>query len=455
MTIILVGCGKIGSSIIKSMTDEEHDVTVIDLNTRVIETISNSHDVIAVCGNGTSFETLNSAGAPKCDLFIAATASDEVNMLSCFIANNLGAKHTVARVRDSEYSSKNFDYIKNSLNISLTINPEKMTARALYNLLKLPPATKVESFTDHSFSMIELTLNLDSQLLGVPLIELRKQIHYQFLIAVVLREDKVYVPHGSFVLEAGDRIEIITLQSNVHKLLKIMGFGQKPIKDVMIAGGGKTATYLLEYLLPAKNSVTVIEKDPDSASLISDVASGDATIIVGDAMNQDLLSENGISSVDAFVALTNKDEENILMSIYANKKDVSKVICKINKPELINISSDLGINCAVSPQNIVAELLVKYARALESSKESKIELLYNILNGKAQALEFSVLDDFKLTNIPLKDLKLAPNTIIGGIIRGKENILPNGDDVITAGDKVAIITSNEDIYDLSDALEKA
>ncbi len=454
MKITIAGCGKIGTAIIKSLLKERHDIIIIDSNEEIVNNVINKYDVIGICGNATSCDLLLQANTDKCDLFIAVTGSDEYNMLSSFIAKKMGAKHTIARIRDSKYSTPDFDFIKQHLGISMTINPEYMTAQVLYNILKLPSAINVETFSSGGFEIIELNVKKDQKIIGVPLYEVRKSLPINFLICAVQRGEEVFIPNGASVLQEGDKIGIIVSYDDAHKLLKLIGMEQIHIKDVMIVGASKIAYYLSKFLTSSKNSVTVIEKDKAQCETFLENVGGGVNVVYGDGMNQDLLLENGITNSDAFVALTGKDAENILMSASALDKPSLKVITKINNEELFLNAEKMGIECIISTKNVVVDAVIRYVKALQNTSGSKIETLYSLMDGTAQAMEFLVSNDFKYAEIPLKNLTLAGNTIIAGIIRKSENIIPNGEDVILPNDKVIIITSNDKINDLSEIIRR-
>ena len=454
MNIIIVGAGKIGISLLNSLIKEKHNITVIDISEDTTKNIADSYDVISVLGNGTSYETLKNANVDKTDVFISTTSLDEVNLLSCFIAQTLGAKHTVARVRDEEHNLNNFEVLRNKLGISMIINPELYTAKYLYNIINLSSATKVESFSSHSFELVELLIKEDSKIINIPLYELRKKFPYNFLICAVLRDDDVIIPDGYFELKVGDKIGILSAFTETHKLLRLMGFEQKTIKDVMIVGASRIAVYLSNLLKESKYAISIVEKNEKRAFEFSEIFKGFASVILGDGMNQDLLLEHGINNVDAFLALTGKDEENILTSVYAKSQNAGKVITEVNKEELLGISENLGLECLFSSKNIVADKIVSYVRALQSSMGNKIETLYSLMNGKAEAVEFTITSSFDLTNIPLKNLNFSNNMIIGGIIRNNKSIIPYGDDVIMPNDKVIIITKGQKVKDLSDVIKR-
>ena len=454
MDIIVAGCGKIGKSIIKSMLKENHNVTVIDINRNVVSSMTDTLDVLGIVGNCTSYDVLKDAGVKSADLFIAVTGVDELNMLSCYVAKKMGAKHTVARTRDYEYNRKSFDFVKDQLELSMTINPELMTAQFIFNLLKLPSATNVEMFSRNSFEVLELNINKNSPLIGVPLLELRKKIPVNFIVFAVLRNGELTVPNGSFILCESDKIGIIAQITQSHTLLKLLGFEQKQVKDVVLVGASKIAYYLSSLLIKSKNSVKIIEKDRQKCEDFATRLENVPTIICGDGTSHELLLENRITDASALVALTNSDEANILMSYYANSKGVGKVITKVNNKELGSISEELGVGSQISPKTIVANVLVRFARGLENVKGSKLETLYRLLGGKAEAVEFLILDDFKFKDVPIKNLRFNKNTLIAGIIRDRSCIIPCGEDVIKAGDHVIISTAGQSLYDIYDAILK-
>ena len=334
MRIIIAGCGKVGRAIIDSMTDDKHDVTAIDNDPEVIEQISNNYDVMAVCGRATSREMLLSARVNKADLFIAVTQSDEVNMLSCFLAKRMGAKHTVARIREADYNEDGLNFLVKELDLSMVLNPERTTAETLFDWLKLPSAVRVDNFAGKKVQLLELNIRKGSSLCDVSVMDLRKKCAIQFVLCAVQRGDEVYVPNGTFVLREGDNVAIMTKRSETHKFLRSVGIVSKQGHDVMILGGSTTAYYLAKLLATNGFYVKIVERDEDRCADLAEMLPAGATLICGDGMNHDLLMEEGIDSTGSFVALTGTDEENILIGFYADSRSVPKVIAKVNHAEL-------------------------------------------------------------------------------------------------------------------------
>lgn len=452
MNIIIMGNGKIGRTLISSLVKEGHNIIAIDDDSAVITELTNIYDIMGVCGNGVDCDVLEEADVENAELFVATTGSDELNMLACFLAKKMGATQTIARIRNPEYNDRSLRFMRQHLDLSLSINPDLLAAQELFNILKLPSAVKIEKFSRRNFEILELKLKEDSEIGGMNLIELRSKYNAKFLICTVQRGEEVFIPDGNFVLKGGDKIGITADKSEIHKLLKSMKILRRQAKSVMILGGSKTAFYLAKMLINAGSSVKIIERDRDICHKLCDTLPK-AVIIHGDGAQQELLLEAGLESTDAFVALTGMDEENILISIFAQTQGVPKVISKSNRPELYSMAKKLGLDCVVSPREITSDLVVSYARALKNSLgDNNIETLYNLMDGKAEALEFNVTAQSNVTDIPLRDLKTRPNALIAGIIRGRKAIIPSGEDLIMVGDKVIVITSGRGLSDLTDIL---
>lgn len=451
MNILIAGCGKIGTAMLADLVSEGHDVTALDSDPAVLSNLSNIYDVMAVCGNIGNCEILGEAGAARTDLFIAATGSDEANLLGCFLAKRMGAAHTIARVRSPEHNERSLRFMKQQLDLSMLINPEMMAAGELCNLLKFPSAVKIETFSRLNFEMVEMKLKPDSALDGVRILDLRNRSRAKFLICVVQRGDDVFIPDGRFVLHGGDRIGITATFTEIQKLLREIGLLQKQCRKVMLLGGSRTAIYLARMLSESGVSVKIIEKDERLSRELCDILPR-AVIVQGDGARQELLLEEGLPNQDAFLALTGMDEENILISYFASSLKVPKVISKVNRSELMPLAEQLGLDSLVSPQKIVSDLVVRYARALQDSLDSNIETLYQLMDGKAEALEFVVSAESRLLGVTLRDLPLKPNILIAGIIRNRQAIIPGGDDVILPGDRVVVLAADRKLRDLADIL---
>ena len=452
MRIVIVGCGKVGIELVQNLVAEEHDIIVVDSNRQILEEMNNRYDVMCVCGNGADSDVLAEATADKADLFIAVTDSDELNMLSCFFAKKMGAEHTVARIRKTDYNDKSLTFMKQTLELSMSINPEYRAAQELYNILKMPSAVKIENFSSGNFEMIELKLKPDSRLHGLTLSEIRGKFKANFLVCSVQRDGRVFIPSGNFKLQGGDKIGVTANPTEMLKFLKELDLIQKQTKNVIILGGSRIAYYLARKLVDAGNDVKIIEQNLERCEEISEILPS-VSVIHADGSQQEVLLEEGIERTDAFVALTGIDEENILISYFAQKKGVPKVITKVNREELASIADNMEINCVVSPKKIIANILTRYARAIENSMGSKVETLYRLMDSNIEALEFVVRPDFIGVQTPLKKLEFKDQILIAGIIRGRTAIIPAGDDVILPGDKVIVIAGHRKLQDLSDIMK--
>lgn len=450
MRIVVIGCGKIGVTILNSLVKEGHDVVIVEKNPEKIEEITNIYDVIGVCGNGADCDTLQEASISDADLVIATTDSDEINMLSCFLAKRMGSGNTVARIRNPEYNDNSLNFMRKELGISMAINPELLAAYEIFNILKLPSAAKIETFSVRNFELIELNLRNDSPFDGVRIIDMRSKYDAKFLICAVKRGENAYIPDGNFILRSGDKIALTAKPSEITKLLREMGHLRKQARNVMILGGSRTAYYLAKMLSQSGSTITIIERNKTICQELAE-AMPKAVIINGDGAKQELLLEEGLQTVDAFLSLTGIDEENILLSAFAESQNVPKVITKVNREELIPLSEHWGLDCIISPKKLIADKLVQYARALENSVGSSVETVYKLMDDMIEVSEFRVKSDFPKLNIPFKELKTKENALIAGIVRDRKIIIPSGDDYLVAGDKV-VITSNRRINKLSDIL---
>ena len=452
MNIIVAGCGKVGAAVINSLEKEGHKITIIDIEKTRVDALINVYDLMGVYGNAADSDVLTEAGAASADLFIAATASDELNMLSCFFARRLGAAHTIARVRGASFNETSLSFFRQQLELSMTINPELTAAREIFNILKLPSAIKIETFSNRSIEMVEFKLKENSSLHDMKLSTMRERYKKNaFLVATVQRGGEVVIPDGNFTLQSGDKIGIIATPAEIQKLFQQMNLLQKQARNVMLLGGSRTAYYLAKRLASIGCAVKIIEQDRARCDELAELLPA-CEVICGNGADQDFLLSEGIRSMDAVAALTGMDEENILFAFCAASVNVPKVIAKINRNELRGIAEGMGLESIVSPKNSVAEVVTRYARALQNSSGSNVETLYQIADGRAEVLEFKVRPEFVGAGIPLRELKLKPNVLIGGIVRGRRTIIPAGGDDIRAGDKVVVITAGRSFHDLSDIL---
>ena len=449
MKIIIIGDGKVGSTLVSHLIKEKHNITVVDNKADVVEHLVNTYDVMGICGSGTSYDILKEAGATSADLVIAATSSDEINILSCLICRNLGAKATIARVRNYEYSMQ-VNNMRDDFGINMTINPELEAANDILNSINFPEALRVDSFASGKVDLVELYIPEGSPLIGLSLAKIRTTFKVNVLICAVQRGEEVYIPTGSFTFKAGDRIHLTATRDNIKDFLFKLGLTETKIKNVMIIGGGIVSIYLAEKLINSKYSVKIIEKDYAKCKKLTEILPK-ASIIYGDGSDQELLDEEGIKSTDALVCLTNMDEENIIISMYANKVGVDKVISKVDKSSFRSIVEALGKITLVSPKAATANRIISYVRNNESKHAGNILTLYKLVNNTIEALEFKAVNS-KVLNVPLKDLRLKSNILIASIIRENNVIIPSGMDFIQENDLVIVITKETLLEHLDDIL---
>ena len=451
MKIIINGAGKVGINLIKLLSSENHDITVIDTDRHTVESVVNDFDVIGFCGNGASFPVQEEAGVSSCDLFIAVTGSDELNIMSCMVASKIGKAKTVARVRNTDYSGQLL-FMQNKLGIDLLINPEFETAADIARTIEFPAATKIETFAKGRIDLAEISVHSDSPLVGVALKDLKKTVSASLLICAVQRNDEVFVPTGGFVVEAGDKLHFTAPRKELPKIFKALALSTKKIKSVLIIGGSRTAYYLAQHLIKSGLTVKLIEQNKERAVLFESTLSG-CNVVWGDGTDPELLREEGLANFDAAVALTQIDEENLLLCMHAEKQGVGKTACKINRDPLAKMVEELLPDCSVvCPKQGTADIILRYIRAVDNA-DGNIRTLYKILSDKAEAAEFIAAEDSPLCGVPLRELRLKKDYIIACVSRGKTVIIPDGNTEIQAGDSVIVISANRSVQTLGGILE--
>ncbi len=454
MKIVIVGDGKVGQALTGRLAEEGHDVVVIDSSPKALRTSVEIHDVMGVNGNGASYAVQKEAGVGEADLLIAATSGDELNLLCCMLAKKLGARHTIARVRNPDYADQ-LVLMKEELGLSMTVNPELAAAREIARMLRFPSALKLDSFARGQVELVEIKVKADSPLLGQALYALSSRLGIRILICAVRRGEEVYIPTGDFVLQEGDKITITASPSELDSLFRKLGIYRHKIHRVMVVGGGRIAYYLAKQLLRLGMSVKIIEQDAARCEQLSE-ALPKAHIILGDGTERELLEEEGIADMDALVAVTGMDEENIIISMYAGTLGLAKVVTKINRMSFQEILDGAGIESVITPKGITVNQIIRYVRAMDTSKGSNVETLHRIVGGRVEALEFNVAKNCQgeLTGIPLKDLRTRKDLLIACIIRGQQIIYPGGNDTIEERDNVIVVTTGHQLQDLSDILER-
>ncbi|MBQ8568809.1 MAG: Trk system potassium transporter TrkA [Oscillospiraceae bacterium] len=455
MNIVIIGLGTIGRTILSNLSGEGHTITIIDENKDKIEALIEKYDVQGVVGNGASIEIQREAGADTADVTIALTESDELNVFACLVSKKLGVQNTIARVRNPDYRGQIIE-MKNELGISMIVNPELDTASEIFNQISLPEIANVEYFAKGRVLLVEIVAEKGCALINETLISLGKKLDTKVLICAVQRGDQVIIPSGNFKIMEGDRIHLTSDAKELRDLLSEINIVKLRLRNIMIVGGGKGISnigyYLADELSKKKYNVKLIESDKAAAEELAETLSN-VTVINGNGTKHDLLIEEGIEAMDAFIALTDIDEENMIVSLFANKMNVRKTITQIKNNELYGMLSELGIENTVSPRDIVANRIVGYIRALENSVGSNVHTLYRLVNNRVEALEFLAKREEKIYNKPLRELKIKDNCLIACIIRGAKVIIPNGDTSIHLGDSVIVVTTHKNFDDLTDILE--
>jgi trk system potassium uptake protein TrkA len=450
MKIIIVGCGKVGLTLTEQLNNEGHEITVIDVNAAKLRTVTDNLDVMGVEGNGAIYNVQIEAGIKDADLLVATTSSDELNMLCCLIAKKAGNCHTIARIRNPEYTNE-INYIREELNLSLAINPEKAAAHEIARLIKFPSAIKVDTFAKGRVELLKFIIPQNSILDHMKIMEMNGKLRCSVLIGAVERGKEVFIPDGNFVLQAGDRISIVSTSSSAMDFFRKVGIETTNIKNAMFIGGGRITYYLAKMLEDTNIKVKIVERDLNRCNELSEKLSK-AMILYGDGSDQQLLLEEGVAQTDAFAALTGFDEENIMLSLYAGSLGNAKLITKINRVSFEDVIQNMNLGSVIHPKLITADMISRYVRAMQNSVGSNVESLVKIAGDKAEALEFRVGKNAPLIGIPLEKLSLIDNLLVACINRMGRIFTPNGKDTIEAGDTVIVVTTHIGLKDLKDIL---
>ena len=453
MRIIIVGCGKVGATIVEQLSDEGHDIVVVDINPKKIESITTTYDVIGIVGNGTNYKVLKDAGIEDTDLLIAVTDSDEQNLLTCLIAKKAGNCSTIARVRDPELN-EDIDFIAEELGLSMTVNPEKAAAVEIARLLRFPAAVQIDTFARDEIELLKFVIPANSPLAGSALSDIGR-IQDDVLICCVERGEDVVIPNGSFILEAGDKISIASSSAGARDFFRRIGIDSKPVKNVLIIGGGKIGVYLCQELSENGIGLKIIEQDIERCKELCEQLPN-VVVIHGDGTDESVLREEGIAKADAFVSLTGIDEENIFLSMFARKVSRAKVVTKIDRITFNDVINQLHLGSMIYPKKITADHIVRYVRAMSNASDSsEIETLHELIEGKVEACSFNIGPKSSIIDIPLQKLRIIREALIVCIRRdNNEIIIPNGQSVIREGDTIVVVTSKRGVRDINDIIEK-
>ena len=451
MKIVIIGDGKVGYRLAKQLSEENYDVVLIDNDEEKLKETINKLDINCVTGDGVSAEVQKEAGVPSSDLVIACASTDELNMLSCLIARRLGAKHTIARVRNPLYFQQ-IHILKEDLHLSMVINPELAVANEIVRVLIFPSASKVETFVKGKVELVEFPLREGNPIVGMSLAEVYKKFQIKILVCAAQRGKEVYIPDGSFVPQVGDKLHIAASHKQLEALFTALGNKKNMIRKVMIGGGGRASFYLAKQLTTMGMDVKIIEHNRKKCEDLCEQLPK-ATIIHGDATDHELLLEEGIEEADAYVALTGLDEENIITGLFAKGQGVHKIVAKGNEDSRAQMVEGLGLDSMVSAKSAPADAIFSYVRARQNSYSSaNVETMYRLVDDRVEALEFIIKEETSYTHVPLKDLRTKPNNLIACIARNRQIIIPSGNDFLQVGDSVVVVTRDKKVQDIRDIL---
>lgn len=451
MYIIIIGCGKVGLSLAEQLSDENHDITLVDSSADKLQNLSDDLDVMKLLGNGASISTLQDAGIERADILIAVTGSDELNLLCCLIAKKAGHVSTIARVRNPIYNQE-IDFIRESIGLSMIINPELAAATEISRILRFPSAIKIDTFAKGRAELLKFKLKPEFRLGGNRIMDIMDRYHCDILFCSAERDKTVYIPDGNFILQDGDLISIIATPTNAADFFRKVGLKTNQVKNTMIVGGGTIAYYLAKQLQDMKIRVRIIELNRARCEHLSKILP-DVTVINGDGTNRDLLMQEGLPHAESFVSLTNMDEENIFLSLFAEQQTEGlKTVTKVNRVAYTEIIDRLDIGSVIYPKYITADYILQYVRAMQNSIGSNVETLYKILDNRAEALEFIIRSDSPVTQKNIAELDLKKDLLICCIHRGGKVIFPRGQDRIHVGDSVIVVTTQKGFHDVRDIL---
>ena len=450
MNIMIVGCGKVGQTLAQHLNEDGNNVTVIDTDDKLVSDVAARLDVMGYVGNGATHTLQQEAGIEKTDLLIAVTGSDELNLLCCLIAKKESNCQTVARIKNPAYSTETA-YLKDELGLAMVINPEHAAATEIARVLRFPSAIKIETFAHGRVELFKYKIPEGSRLSGMAVKDVVAKLSCDVLVCTVEREDETYIANGNFVFAEKDIISVIASPKNASDFFKAIGYKNRAVRTVMAVGGGETSQYLCSILHRSGISVKIIEKDQKKCESLC-VKYPEVDVIHGDASDQALLLEEGIDTVGAFVALTGIDEENILLSLFAKSAGAGKVVTKINRIAFDDVIKHLDLDTTIYPKNITADSILRYVRAMKNSLGSNMETLYSIVPGQVEAAEYTVGEGSPVTDIPLMKMQKKPDILIAAIIRGGKVLIPRGSDVISAGDRVVVVSRTKTMDDIADML---
>ena len=450
MNIIIVGCGKVGITLATQLGEDGNNITMIDLSSEKIKSITSRFDVMGVVGNGATHTTQKEAGIKKADLLIAVTDSDELNLLCCMIAKKNSRCDVIAKLQNPEYSSES-EYLRKELGLAMVINPEMAAAEEIARLMRFPSATKIETFARGKVELIKFRIPDSSIISGMSVKDVMRKLRPDILMCTVERDEESFIVNGDFVLYGKDILSIIASPKNASEFFKAIGYKSASIKDAIIVGADEVTHYLCNLIQRSGISIKVIDSNLDRCEHLG-ARHPSITVINGDETDRDLLEEEGINDTDAFLSLSESDEENVILSLYAKSSGEKKIVTMINKPEYDHIVRNMELDTVIYPKDITADMIARYVRAMKNTRGSNMETMYNVIKGEVEASEFKISGNSKITGIPLCELKFKNDVLVAAIMRDNKVIIPRGYDVIEPGDAVVIVSRHLGLRDITDVL---
>lgn len=450
MKIIIVGLGNVGESLAISLLEEDNDVTVVDLNAEKVKEVTSKYDCLGVVGNGAKYSVLKEAGVSSADLLVAVTESDERNLLCCTVAKKSGKCRVIARIESPDYFS-DAEYLKDGLGLAMVINPEQAAAAEIARVLRFPTATKIETFAKGRVELVKFRLPEGCPLVGKSVKDAVQNLRANVLVCTVERGADAYIANGNFVFEERDLISVVASPRAAAAFFKKINYSGESVKDCVIVGAGEITHYLAELMEKDNVRMKVISSSRERCEALAEHYDA-LTVIHGDVTDQDLLIEEGIARADAFLALSDADEENILLSIFGRESGEGKIITKVDKPEYERLTSSLKLDTVIFPKNITADNIIRYVRSMQATADSNVENLYTVIKGQVEATEFVVGEGSPVLGVALSHLKLKPDCLIAAILRGRSVVIPRGSDSILCGDRVVVVSKLLGIHDISEIL---
>lgn len=453
MNIVLIGLGKVGKHIAKLLSNEGHRLVVVDIDKDAVEEVSTNFDVLGITGNAVSVSVLNEAKVEEADLLIAVTDTDEINMLTCLFAQKINKNIlTIARIRNPIYSTQ-AKYLRNVLGITYTVNPEVVAAREITRLLKYPDVVQVESFSKGRVELVSFNVLNNAKIINKSIQEISNQTGNHALFVGIERNDEVIIPNGQTVIKENDVVSVVFRTSDSHEFFSKIDVDTRGARNVMVVGASMVSYHLARLLEKSKINLTIIEKNKGRCEELSKLLEN-ANIIYGDATDNTLLAEEGIKDADAFVSLTNIDEENVMLSLYAKTAFDGQVITKIDHVNYDKLLTSMNLQPIISPKEIIADEIVAFIRGIENAQGNNVGTLYHIMDGKAEVLSFAIKKESPFINKPLSSLKLIDNTLICSIIREGSALTPSGSDSIKINDVVLVATSHLGLKSIEDIFKE-